>query len=150
MIRTLSADPGITTGIILNTRRDSTFSTAQYIAWQADSTSLRYIEQSIEAAEPTEIVYEDFKHRPSLMKAELYSMQVIGVIRLYAEKHDIPIKAKYLPATAKAFWDDTKIKKIGLWKPGNGHAMDALRVMLKYQMDTDAAWFASVLPLLKD
>ena len=89
---------------------------------------------------PSGILYEDFKFRPNMMKAETHSIKVIAMAELYAEWHNIPIVFKCLPAEAKAFWKDDKIKKLGLWIPGKGHAMDALRVMLTYKSKSDIAW----------
>jgi len=77
-------------------------------------------------------------------------MQVIGVIRLYSSMYDIPIIYTCLPTEAKDFWDDKKIKQIGLWRPGKGHAMDSLRVLLRWRMKSDMSWFTEVLPSLKD
>lgn len=142
-MRLLSADPGMDTGFVVDNNEMLSF-------WEIDSRNLTAVENFLIGVKPDQIIYERFHHRPAMMKAELYSMQVIGVIRLYAEKNDIPIPFTPKPDEAKAFWNDDKIKKIGLWQPGKGHAMDALRVRLKYKMDTDAEWFGSILPLLKD
>jgi hypothetical protein len=141
-MKLLTADPGETTGIAINEG-------AEYSTWQIDCRSLIAIWSFLQAVQPDVIVYEDFKHRPNLMKAELYSMQVIGVLRLYAEMNHVPIPAKYLPSEAQAFWNDAKIKKIGMWRPAHRHGMDALSVMLTHKMKTDNAWFRDMLPKLK-
>lgn len=143
MPKLLSEDPGMDTGFVIDDNGHLSF-------WEIDSRNLTAVEDFLIGANPDVIIYERFHHRPAMMKAELYSMQVIGVTRLYAERHNIPIPFTPKPDEAKAFWKDDKIKKVGLWKPGKGHAMDALRVMLKYRMDTDAAWFAEMVLLLKD
>lgn len=142
-MKILSADPGVTTGVVL-------YNNDYYSYWEIDCRSLQAWENFLIGANPDVIIYEDFKHRPGLMKAELYSLQVIAVIRLYAEKNNIQVTFTPLPTEAKKFWTNDKIQKLGLWNPGEGHAMDALRVLLKYRMNTDAAWFAEVLPKLKD
>lgn len=144
-MKIFSADPGVTTGVTIIT------SAGEYSFWQIDCRSLEAWERFLMDVSPDVILYEDFKHRPNLMKAELYSMQVIGVIRLYAEKHLIPIPFTPIPSEAKAFWDDAKIRKIGLWKPGKNyeHAMDALRVYLTYKQKNDIAWFSARLEELK-
>lgn len=117
--------------------------------WEIDSRNLTAVYDFLIGVNPDTIIYEDFKLRPSLMKAELYSIQVIGVMRLYAEQHNVPIIFTPIPGNSKPFWDDEKIKKIGLWKPGKGHAMDALRVYLRFKMKIDTAWFAEMLELLR-
>lgn len=142
MVKTLSADPGMTTGITIEEKGSFSF-------WEIDSRNLRGFWQFLHDVEPDEIIYEDFKHRPEMMKAELYSVQVIGVIRLYAELKNVPIVFTCLPAEAKAFWDNAKIKKLGLWLPGKGHAMDALRVYLTYRQKTNLLWASEILYKLK-
>ena len=133
-------DPGITTGVAI-------YRDGHYRSEEIDSTNLTSIYNYLEYCGDSEpnIAYEDFKHRPGLIKTELYSIQVIGVIRLWASQRELPEPKCWLPATIKAFWTDDKIKALGLWKKGQGHAMDALRVLLKYRMDTDPDWFKDVL-----
>lgn len=142
-MKIFSADPGETTGVVVDDAGELSF-------WQIDSRNINSIYQFILDVKPDRIVYEQFHYRPNLMKAKLYSMQVIGVLRLYSEQYNVPIVFNPKPDEAKAFWNDKKIKALGLWKPGKGHAMDALRVLLKYRMTADPGWFAEILPLLKD
>lgn len=140
----LSADPGETTGVtILNGNL--------YSFWQIDCRDLTVFWQFLHDVQPSELMYEQFHYRPNLMKAKLYSMQVIAIIRLYSDLYKIPIIYTCLPTEAKDFWDDAKIKKIGLWQPGAKyeHAMDALRVLLRWRMKNNLAWFDETLPKLK-
>lgn len=142
MVKVLSADPGMTTGTLI-------VEDGGYAFWQIDCREIANYWQFLHDVAPDYILYEDFKHRPGLMNAELYSMQVIGVIRLYAELKSVPIIFTCLPTEAKAFWTDEKITKIGLWKPGKKHAMDALRVYLTYKQKTDLKWFGELVHKLK-
>lgn len=141
----LSADPGETTGIAI-------LHDDAYAFWQIDCRTIQTFWQFLLDVKPDELMYEDFKQRPSLKKAELYSVQVIGVLRLYSEMYDVPIIFTCLPTEAKDWWDNGKITKIGLWRAGakNEHAMDALRVLLRWRMKNDLAWFSSILPKFKD
>lgn len=142
-MKVLSADPGETTGFVLDNDGDLSF-------WEIDSRHIMAVYDFISGVHPDIIIYEQFHYRPNLMKAKLYSMQVIGVLRLYAEQRNIPVPFTPIPSEAKKFWDDAKIKKIGLWKPGQGHAMDALRVYLKYKMDHDTFWWSFIVRMLKE
>lgn len=116
--------------------------------WQTETGpgSLSNVWDTLEELQPDEIVYEDFKHRPNLMKAELHSVQVISVVELWAERRmqtygiDNPIRGKYLPADCKAFWTNDKIKRLGVYTPGVPHGTDAQRVCLKHQ-GLDKQWF---------
>lgn len=134
-------DPGVTTGwSVCDTELK------KYYVDQTDSRKLEMVYNilTLWSGENTVFGYEDFKHRPGLSGTELYSKEVIGVIRLWSELHGHSEPFKYLPATAKAFWTDDKIKALGLWHKGLTHGMDALRVLLKYRMDTDPEWFKEV------
>lgn len=141
-MKILSADPGETTGVVVDNNGHLSF-------WEIDSRTLSAFDDFLIGVNPDKIIYEQFHYRPNLMKAKLYSMQVIGVIRLYAERHNVLIPFTPKPDEAQAFWDDDKIKKLGLWQPGKEHAVDALRVLLKYKMAADPEWFQGILPLLK-
>lgn len=143
MPKILSCDPGITSGFAMYDLL------GQYSMWELDTRSMLSTWRWLALCDPDEIVHEDFKHRPNMMKAELHSLKVIALLELYAEKKGSQVKDKYLPAYAKKFWTDDKIKKLGLWQPGKGHAMDALRVLLTYQGKQDSAWYAGVLERLK-
>lgn len=144
MVKALSADPGMTTG-------NAVVEHDIYSFWQIDCRSIEDYWQFLHDVNPDVLLYEDFKHRPNLMKAELYSKEVIGVIRLYAALNKVPIVFTCLPAEAKAFWDDAKIKKVGLWHPGENykHSMDALRVYLTHRQKTDVPWLTQMLQKLK-
>lgn len=143
-MKMLSADPGETTGFAIKDTGGF------YSVWQVDSRSIAAIWQFLHDIQPDVILYEQFHYRPNMMKASLYSVQVIGVLRLYAETYNIPIPFTPNPDEAKAFWTDDKIKKLALWSQGKIHAMDALRVMMTYEMKTDIDWFQKILFLLKD
>ncbi len=132
-------DPGITTGW-------AGFDSSTYCSGVVDS-SLCKIEQLLDNLEPKVVGYEDFKHRPNMMRAELYSIQVIGVVRLWCEKRGIE-PFRYLPATAKAFWDDKKLRLIGLYRLTQ-HERDATRVLLKYLSDSDKDWHDSTINSLR-
>src|SRR6267378_3491308 len=113
----LAFDPGITTGW-------AGYHGDHYGCGQIDSKSLLNVYGFISEARPDVIVYEDFKHRPQLITAELYSIQLIGTFRLWSELHGFPEPTAILPAKAKAFWTDDKLKALSLWHPGKPHAMD--------------------------
>jgi hypothetical protein len=134
-MRIMAFDPGVTTGVAI-------VEYECYTVYQVDSRDLTNIWTELQTQCPAQVAYEDFKHRPTMLSAELYSLQVIGVVRLWCSS--VPAYP-YLPARAKAFWDNAKIKKLNLWKPGQPHAMDALRVLLTHRGYTDVDWFQRTL-----
>lgn len=138
------------TGISILTKPNS--HTYLIDSYQIDTLALQPMWSLLGQEFPDEILYEDFKFRPNLMKAETHSLQVIGVIKLYAELNPYT-KITYtpLPAEAKAFWTDDKIRKLGLWKPGKNyeHGMDALRVLLSYLSRSDQNWYEQAISRLR-
>src|ERR1043166_6862828 len=138
----LAFDPGITTGYaMLN---------GEIYEFGHLPDRLAGIFNFLNVRRPDELLYEDFKHRPQMMKAELHSVKVIAIIELWSDLHNVPIKNKPLPARAKAFWTDKKIKALDLWYPGERHAMDALRVLLTHKSQVDEVWYNAMLEKLRD
>lgn len=142
-MKILGIDPGITTGFAWYHT-----DTQQFVTVQVDTTRMVSVQHTLTGIQPNELVYENFKHRPNLMNPELHSLKVIGVIELFAEVRLVPVKATYLPGYAKKFWTNDKLKQLGLYEKGKGHAMDALRVLLCY-LDDDPQWFNPVRMKLK-
>ena len=135
----MGIDPGVSTGFAF--LQDGEYFTHTVTGELSEIWSFLHREQ------PKVISFEDFKFRPQMMKVETYSLEVKGVVKLWAGT-EVPI-FYYLPAAAKAFWSDDKIKKLGLWKPGHIHEMDALRVLLTHRMSTEADWTKRAMELLK-
>lgn len=78
---------------------------------------------------PNVLVVENFTWTNT--PAALVSVEYIGICKLYKEYHS-DVKLVIQGREYKQFWDDGKIKNLGLWTPGSPHAMDALRHLLYY------------------
>lgn len=80
------------------------------------------------------LVYEEFKLYPWKAKQKSWStfptVEVIGVLKYLAEKHDIKIIGQ--GADAKDFFDNKKLKWIGLYDGFSAHERDAIRHALYY------------------
>lgn len=131
----LGIDPGVTTGFCLLSQDLITTE-----IWQTDTGCMAAVWNELEDSDPDRIAYENFKHRPNLMNAELHSLKVIGVVELFSEISDKPIVGKYLPAECKAFWTNDKIKRLGKYQSATPHGLDALRVCLTH-FSKDINWF---------
>lgn len=80
------------------------------------------------------LVCESFEYRNGLDKAELMSCEYIGVVKLYAQWHDLHLTMQ-TASTGKiredklgrkgSFTQKRHLQKLGLWSSGNQHAMDA-------------------------
>lgn len=129
MVETLLAlDPGTTTGYCVYEQGSFVFG---QIGPEMHHKPLWAL---MKGTEPTTIICEDFTFRPNpnRRKVVLDSKEYIGVVKLYGSAYDVPVKMQ-MASQAKGFWgEDNRIRKLGLWQPGQRHAMDALRHMLYY------------------
>lgn len=129
----IALDPGITTGVAYLS--DERIIHTDHIM----PTHLNFTKYLASYA-PTEIVYERFFYQRR-NKVELYPVEVIGVIKLFAEQYDIPLYAQ-TASQAKGLFTDDKIKLMDLWVKGQVHGMDALRHLLYHMVITkgDRSW----------
>ena len=127
----IALDPGVTTGVAL------------YTDWPKKHVHIKTEQLLFDHNElyewlwdnhPTEIVYESFIYQRR-NKVELYPVEVIGVIKLFAQKNEVPIFVQSA-SQAKGFITNDKIKKLNLWEPGRVHGMDALRHLLYHEIVT--------------
>lgn len=85
------------------------------------------------------IVCESFQFRQGKQRAGIVldSCEYIGVVKLFYQQRKKSLPNSFqldlrmqTAAQAKTFVTDDKIKKLGLWAPGQKHAMDAMRHLL--------------------
>lgn len=131
-MRVLSLDPGRTTGVALIKNK---ITHVDELNGSLDTIWMFLHRQLLkwDRTEPFIIVYEDFLFRQGKMKVDYYPIKVIGIIELFAEQNNIKIAA-HNPAM-KVFWlykKASKLKKLGIYRPGVPHAMDALSHGLYY------------------
>jgi len=149
MTKTAIFDPGLTTGAVLHNTLPGPYFGGKLEFYHIDCTKLLTFCNWLRYHQPDKVWYESFHYRPAQKVAELYSIEVIAIARLYIETNNLPEPFTCMPVEAKRFWTDEKIKKLGLWQPGKKHAMDALRVYLTGRQKTEPDWFAAILPDLK-
>lgn len=93
----------------------------------------RYVEDGLEF-----ILYENYVLRQSSAKAmignKFPAAQVIGVLKWLAHKHKLKIDTQ-MPAQ-KEFFDNDKLKRLGLYDKGMQHCRDSVRHALYYQFFT--------------
>lgn len=129
----LAVDPGGTTGVAWHIAEVPLVDADQvpggeegFYAWWND------LFQNINNTyrRPTMIIVEDFKITPTTHKKtpQPDAMRIIGALRYWGYSYDVPVLT---PSPAdKAFGTDDKLKALGWWQPGKGHANDALRHLL--------------------
>lgn len=138
-IKVLALDPGITTG----------FATLDFSgAVKPDQVKCdhRAFYDFLVELNPDTVVFERFVYQRR-DKVELWPVEVIGIIRLYAEQFEVPLFAQ-TPSQAKNFMTVDKLKAMGLWQTGLGHGMDAVRHLLYYLIVTkgEKSWLESLRP----
>ncbi len=85
-----------------------------------------------------EIICEDFIFTKETLKKsrQIYSTEGIGALRYLTELYGVPYYIQ-TPAAAKRFSTDEKLKTIGWYRPGQGHANDAARHLLLHAAGED-------------
>lgn len=103
---------------------------------------LRTVPNTIEA-----VVCEDFIYTAATAQKsrQTWSTEGIGVLRYLTRRAGVDFILQ-TPASAKRFSTDEKLRRIGWWNPGHGHANDAARHLLVYAVSNGRApmdWFRS-------
>lgn len=124
MHKFVALDPGITTGYSLMIHTEEVC----YISCDEEKFSHRELWDFLYEIEPDHVVCESFEYRNNRHRdnLELYSLEMIGVIKLYCDP------SMQTASKGKGFYTDTKLKKLGLYIPGRGHGRDAMRHLLHW------------------
>ena len=144
-MRLLSLDPGTTTGWAMfrkpnnrdgytsgQIRDDQIWGLLETARWDSVDVVLplgdfvRTTKQKVDLT----IICESFQYR-QLPKAVLTPVEVIGVVKEWARQNEVEVIFQ-TPAQGKFYFSDTRLKAMGLWKPGKPHAMDAMRHLLYF------------------
>lgn len=141
----VALDPGGTTGVAILDYK-------QVHQFQVETSSPRElvtIWENLNIAGPEEVVIERFQFRygGGRSKVVLTPVEVIGVVKLYCAMKKIRLYEQ-TPAQAKKLITDDKIRKLGLWVPGQPHAMDATRHLLYHLIVTrrEKRWLEQLRP----
>lgn len=130
-MKILAIDPGVTTGYCLAEIRNVNQSTKILIDLHPSQMvdDVDGVWDKLDEIKPRYIVCEDFEFRQkSRAGLVLFSVQVIGVVRLYEIKAEHQI-AVYLQKASqgKGYYTDKMLRDVGLYKRGIPHGTDALR-----------------------
>jgi len=140
----IAIDPGGTTGIAYWTKEDL-WGREQIDACRDDmqlNTLFTQLSGICRYAEPfagkavVHLIYEPFEFRKDERnrdKIDYTAAEVVGALRMWAYKRDYVKLIRSGASLGKGFWIDAKIKALGLWVPGQRHAMDATRHLLSYR-----------------
>lgn len=137
MIHLWSFDPGETTGwchLSIHDNEVGVFNCGE--TNHQGIGNLLFDNQALKAAvSKKEIVETVFVVEKFIMNAKItqspWSLETTGLIRYFAEHNQIPLESQ-TPSQAKSLIKNEVIKRVGLYVPGKGHAMDAVRHALWY------------------
>lgn len=130
----LAIDPGLTTGFV-----QAVFEEDRILLcpWQKPNTTCLWLWETLRKLNPANIICEDFEFRRNLAWAELFPVQLIGIVNLHVETFghtDLAPKLSMQKASTihgkGAYYDGSqKLKQLQIYKPGDAfhHSMDAMR-----------------------
>lgn len=145
----LAIDPGVTTGFCNEKYESRVYNTYQINFAEKEGSSHLKLYNHLSEVNPSTIIYEAFHWRQGQPNAVFTGVEYIGIILLWTELHRRMVY-RINPSDGKGFWNDKKIKALGLWVPGCPHGMDALRLLLTYKMKEDRVWKSQTIERLRN
>lgn len=134
-MRVLSVDPGIATGFAVAYERFNSGPDITVHYNQRTMSVPEYFDLLYKVA-PKAIVIEDFEYRRGNAKDSLvlYSVELIGVTKLYCSKEDVPLYIQKASVQGKnsAYFSDDRLKEMGLYIPGLQHGRSAVKHLLHW------------------
>lgn len=130
-MKILAVDPGLESGYAVFSREekydDTFFSTSE-------RGELKFLDEIIPYITRYDaVICEDYiVNKNTIEKSrQNYSLEIIGALRYSCHFYDIQFVLQ-TPAQAKSFATNDKLKKLGWFSGGAGHADDAARHLLVY------------------
>jgi hypothetical protein len=133
-MKIIAIDPGVMTGYCYAQVLDD--GRVNYYPFQmTDDVDDLY--RRLQAFQPRHIIMEDFEYRGGKRQSglNLFPVQLIGVARLYELVGSVNGQCALRlqkASTGKAYYTDTMLKSMGLYKRGVPHGMDASRHLLQW------------------
>lgn len=132
-MKIIGIDPGLTTGFAMYDTSTGLFEAKEYerAVLYRRLDRLVWLGSHNESSRPT-IVIESFTINAKTAKKSQQpdALRVIGAVDYLRQTGGILIQ--FSPTTRKAFATDAKLKKLGWFSGGRGHADDAARHVLAY------------------
>lgn len=132
-MKVLTLDPGGTTGYCFLETFSNRDAIHKIVSGQIEEHNHHaYLWKMFYELDPDVIISESFEYRNKARAGlVLVSKEYIGITKLWCELYGREYKEQS-PASAMGFVQDQHIKNLSLYKPGNPHAMDAIRHMVYY------------------
>jgi hypothetical protein len=130
-VTALTLDPGKTTGYCISALDED----VAYVAYDQAEWNVSDLDTMLYTLWPQHIICESFEFRNRARAGlDLTPVRLIGIVELFAEKDkERENRVKFQTAAqGKGYFTDSKIKSLGLYKPGFQHGRDALRHFLHW------------------
>ena len=124
-------DPGKTTGVATYDFSSGYFSSSQHDFVMTGEVIDGLLTDTMDAA----IGWEQYIIAPGHSGTAAYSLEVIGMARWLAHRHDALVLPA-VPSAARKLGSDDKLKKLGWYVPAMRHANDASAHMLAWLLRT--------------
>lgn len=127
----IAIDPGLATGFAVISDGHDFLSTEIVGTLEFLDAFVALIDSTVERE--WEVICEAFIVTDSTTKKtrQNYSLEIIGAVRFLCHQRMIPFELQ-TPAQAKTFSTDSKLRKLGWYRPAKGHANDAARHLCLY------------------
>jgi hypothetical protein len=125
----LALDPGRTTGYAQGLIKDGVM---LVVTGQRKMNQSEFMFLLTESA-PDYIICESFEFRHGIHRhhgADMYSRELIGIVNLYVQMNVPNVELKMqqpMKDSPTTFFKNSRLKEMGIYKPGNDHANDAAR-----------------------
>lgn len=81
------------------------------------------------------LVCESYEKAPGILRtANDPTPEYIGVVKRFAEERNVEVV--WQGAQMQAFWTPSRLRQLGLWIPGQRHAMSARKHLLHYLVNS--------------
>lgn len=81
------------------------------------------------------LVCESYEKAPGIIRTALDpTPEYIGVVKRFAEERNVEVI--WQGAQMQAFWTPSRLRQLGLWIPGQRHAMSARKHLLHYLVNS--------------
>lgn len=133
-LRVMGIDPGVDIGLATHTTGTPV---KDILSWQEQYTHDQFLQQ-LNEYHPDIIVCESFDHRAK-DNTNYTPVEYIGLVKWYVERRYTTLVMQ-TPSFGKSYFDNEKLKKLGLYVPGKDHVdqMMAVRHMLQFYMRNNA------------
>lgn len=127
----IAFDPGGTTGYCVGILETDTHQ--MRITQHQEKINHKQLYDLLFVSRPDHIVCEQFDYRNKARKGlELISKEYIGVIELFVQQIQNCILHYQSPSILAGHFTDRRLRDLGLWQPGQPHAMDATRHFMNW------------------